>query len=54
MFVRTKETLYRIWAESTIYWDPAPMPGSRKDHLSEIGKAFFKDIVESVKPRKNK
>lgn len=50
MFKRTKQVLRIIWAESTIYWDPAPSPFDKRKFTgwTDVAKALAKDIKEAV------
>lgn len=50
MFKRTKQVLRKIWAESTIYWDPAPSPFDKRKFTgwTDVAKALAKDIKEAV------
>jgi len=53
MFTRTKSTLLKIWAESTIMWDPAPSPldGRQWTGMRDVGKAFIEDVKEALGKR---
>lgn len=50
MFKRTKQVLRKIWAESTICWDPAPSPFDKRKFTgwTDVAKALAKDIKEAV------